>query len=221
MSQLVTVFAQDGIVMGADSRISYDNSYGKYHFDSSYKLFCTSAGVGISTCGNAEINGTRIQNYIADFIDRNSEESNPEVIANLLLDEFKNYDLYTTFHVCGYHDGTPKGYRVCTKSPEVVDKREFIPGCIWDGDNYVISRLLNKCYNGNADGTPGDLAPYRQVPWELMTVIEATDIVEFMIDTACKMSKYHRNQPTVGGPIDILVIRKNGATWYKRKGNDY
>ena len=35
------------------------------------------------------------------------------------------------------------------------------------------------------------------------------------------MSKYHRNQPTVGGPIDILVIRKNGATWYKRKGNDY
>lgn len=221
MSQLFTLFAQDGIVMGADSRISYDDNHGKYYFDSAYKLFCTSAGVGISTCGNAGINGTRIQNYIADFVDRNSEEPNPEVIANLLLDEFKNYDLDTTFHVCGYHDDMQKGYRVYTKSLEVVDNREYIPGCMWNGDNYVVNRLLNKFFTCNADGTPGGLAPYRKVPWWQMTIIDATDIVEFLIETASKMSKYHRDQPTVGGPIDILVIRKSGATWYKRKGNDY
>lgn len=67
MSLVVTVYVQEGIVMAADSRLtltSHEEQGDKTvvnlavgQSDSNYKLFLAPHGVGISTCGDADIKG--------------------------------------------------------------------------------------------------------------------------------------------------------------------
>lgn len=213
MSQLITIRTQDGIVMAADSRITYSGDRAPYYLDSANKLFLTQSNVGISTCGNAGIDNKRIEFYIEDFIEENSQ-CNAEEIANKIIPYFKGLrnDLNTTFHVCDYS----RCFRVYTKSEQVLDCNDtFNPcGIVWNGDNYVVSRLLNGYFCINNEGNPGDKGAYRQVPWEKFKIIDAIEFIKFAMETAIKMQRFHQEEHTIGGEIKILSISSKGAQWH-------
>ena len=215
MSLLITICTYEGIVMSADSRTNYFNA-GSFYTDYSRKLFVTSNNVGISTCGDAEVNGRPIQLCIEDFIVQNAC-CDAKAVANNILAYFRKLDseLNITFHVCGYIDGTFCGYRVYTKEEKVLSCSRFFNPCgaVWDGDSYAINRLLNNYYCVGDDGTPGSREAFRQVPWRMFHVEDAVEFVSFMMETAVKMQKFHETNPTIGGPIRILVITRNGARW--------
>lgn len=216
MSQLITICTQNGIVMAADSRISYYKNDGAYYSDNANKVFVTPNNVGISTCGNAEIDGKRIEFFIKEFIAEHAA-CDADEIANNLLPYFAklNPELDTTFHVCGVIDDEIVGYRVYTKTSKIFPCNKTFKHCgiIWNGDNYVINRLLNCYFCSQSDETPGNKEMYRHVPWERFVIEDAVEFIKFMMDTSIKMQKFHQTKPTIGGPIRILAITKTGAKW--------
>lgn len=216
MSLLITTCTQNGIVMAADSRISYYENDGAYYSDNANKVFVTPNNVGISTCGNADIDGKRIEFFIKEFIAEHAA-CDADEIANNLLPYFAklNPELDTTFHVCGMINEDFLGYRVRTRTGKIFNCNNFFSPCgiIWDGDTYVIDRLLNNYFNTKSDGTPGSKEMYRQVPWERFVNEDAVEFIKFMMETSIKMQKFHQTKPTIGGPIRILAITKTGAKW--------
>ena len=94
MSLIITVYTNEGVVMAADSRLTLNTKVGEapneklLSFDfsnSTNKLFCTKNGVGISTCGDAGIQGKPIAGFIDQFIIQNNNVHVGDVARNLLI----------------------------------------------------------------------------------------------------------------------------------------
>lgn len=217
MSLLITICTQNGLVIAADSRISYFENGGSYYSDNAQKVFLTPNNVGISTCGSAGINNKRIEFAIQQFIEEHAL-CDAEEIANAIIPYFKklNPALDTTFHICGMINDEFVGYRSYTKTEEVFDCKNFFNSCgiIWNGDNYVLNRLLNTYFHVQSDGNPGEREMYRQIPWQHFVVEDAVEFVKFAMETSIRMQRFHETKPTIGGPIRILAITKNGGRWY-------
>lgn len=61
--------------------------YGVNSSDTNYKTFVTANNVGISTCGDASINGEPITGYIESFL-REYNSAEVDTIANSILSYF-------------------------------------------------------------------------------------------------------------------------------------
>ena len=53
--------------------------------------------------------------------------------------------------------------------------------------------------------------------WEFFTLQDSIDFAEYAIKTTIDAMKFQRRVKTVGGPIDVLVIKPTGAQWISRK----
>jgi hypothetical protein len=49
------------------------------------------------------------------------------------------------------------------------------------------------------------------------SIQDAVDYAKFIIETTEKCMTFQRRNVTVGGPIDFLIIKPDGAFWLKRK----
>jgi len=216
MSQIITLDVQEAIVMAADSRITCHGN-APFYSDTSQKVFLTDGGVGISTCGDASILFRRIQFYIEDFIKEN-KYSDAEEIAGRILPWFKSRseNLDTVFHVCGFVDGQKRVYRAITEDGTVTRCEHPNGGLIWNGDNYVLNRLIKRFFVRHDDGSIGE-SSFRQVPWSEFVAQDAVDFARFAIETAIRMQDFHHREHTIGGPIDILVITRDGEKWVAHK----
>lgn len=79
MSLIVTAYTQEGIVIGADSCITTNfTQEGKELYKHSHcgnKLFLLNKKIGISTCGDAIINGILLSSLIDQYIWSKKEEN--------------------------------------------------------------------------------------------------------------------------------------------------
>lgn len=217
MSQIITLYVQEAIVMAADSRITRHGE-APFYSDTSQKIYLTDGGVGISTCGDAIIDSKRIQFHIEDFIKEN-KYSNAEDIADTITPWFKNRrsDLDTTFHVAGFIDGEKRVFRVNTKEWTVSRCDNEYGGLIWNGDNYVLNRLIKDFFFRRDNGSVGEQCAYRAIPWGSFLAQDAIAFTRFAMETAIRMQDFHQMEHTIGGPIDILVITKDGEEWAAHK----
>lgn len=138
-------------------------------------------------------------------------------------------------------------YSVATASNQINLLREGICGANWDGERSTLTRLMKNSYvvseekaipigtitlnQKNEDGTdkttvlknqiaiPGGSLrqPELEVAWDLMTLQDGIDFAEYAIQTTIDTLRFQIASKTVGGPIDILVIKPNGAKWIARK----
>lgn len=138
-------------------------------------------------------------------------------------------------------------YSVATASNQINMLREGVCGANWDGERSTLTRLMKNSYvvpeekaipigtitlnQKNEDGTdkitvlknqisiPGGSLrqPELEVAWDLMTLQDGIDFAEYAIKTTIDTMKFQIASKTVGGPIDILVIKPNGAQWIQRK----
>ena len=244
MSIIMVVYVNEGIVMASDSRISIttsevvnDGADGNpkvikeemAHFsDTTYKTYLMNDGIGISSCGNATINNAPIAGYIESFIRENSGISIHEVPCKILeyfqkLEPNKN----TTFFVAGYDLSKGKVkqcvFRINTNPPkgneiEICDTS--FSNAVWDGVRDVASRLFTELYikSTNADGKD-EYTKHDQYPLALQqfTLQDAIEFAEFVIGATISSMKFQKRPKTVGGPIDILVIKPGNAFWIQRK----
>lgn len=231
MSFIITVYTNEGIVMASDSRSTTSstqflpngtiaNSLGTQITDTTYKTFLYDNRVGISTCGVATINNKPITGYIERFLMENEGKKHAvHAVSEALLTYFSSLSPADDIHflVAGYNDSdAPMVEQVFTNGKIInpIDVRS--KGAVWDGEISVFTRLVKPVIVNNMNGTYFDLPAYT-TNYEFFTLQDAIEYAEYAIDVTIKTMKFQNCVKTVGGPIDILVIKPDKAFWVQRK----
>ena len=238
MSLVISVYVGEGIVLAGDSRSSFNAAYrtiGKdghlekevHHHsihvsDTTYKVFVTKSHVGILTCGDASVLGIPIVQYIENYI-RTHNDDDVDEVAHSIGKYFHTIDshLNTHFLVAGYMQKDDsifeqRVYQVFT-AEEMVNLRNEIgrQGAVWDGVTDILSRLTQniayKLGGKNIDGEPVEIL------WNFFTLQDAIDFAQYAIKVTIDTLKYQKREKSVGGPIDILVLKPGNHQWIARK----
>lgn len=237
MSLVVTVYVREGIVMAADSRLTLNRQEKKNESavvnllavgqsDSNYKLFLAPSGIGIAAYGAADIQGVPIAGYVESLIAPRGGESDDSVksVAEKLLEHFAAYSPVpkTYFHVAGYTslEGVPEqevwvvdigAHKLAKINPEGKQ------GASWGGEADIVSRLLQPVALVDTEGELQSKLPLHQIPWRFFTLQDAIDFAVFAIRSTIEAMRFQPRAKTVGGPIDVLVIKPGDARWIHRK----
>lgn len=237
MSLIVTVHVREGIVMAADSRLTLSAEKRQTgqsarvnlavgQSDSNYKLFLTPGGVGISTCGDAAVEGVPIAGYVESFIesDLTDQGLSAEEVAARLAEHFGSFEAppKTQFHVAGYTktDGEPHQevwlVTVVDKQVKKLNANEQ-QGASWAGEGDILARLLQPVAVIGREGEVKQRFPVHPIPYGFFTLQDAIDFTVFAMRSTIDAIRFQPRAKTVGGPIDVLVIKPSGAEWIQRK----
>lgn len=259
MSLIITVWTNEGIVMGSDSRISYssfitpnENTYVEtgHYFDTQEKTFLCPNGCGISTCGVATLNKKNITGYIKHYINKMlNRDTSVYDTANNLKSYIESIDplAEVRFIVAGYKrtdefNDKQEIYHLVTGKNGYLDEITH-NGCgvKWDGEIEVLTRLIKSCYISDDGVKLDDLTlninneiinvgesyilsanntlqlKENFILWDLMTLQDAIDFVRYAINTTIETMRFSNVNKTVGGPIDILVIKNDESKWIAHK----
>lgn len=198
------------------------NHLGIHISDTNYKTFVTSNHVGITTCGDASIKGQPITGYIESFI-REYDTADVETIAYSVLPYFKKIEpgLKSLFTVAGYkyvkeNEYEQKVFVINTQRGTVESLNTTAQGAHWDGETDVLIRLIQPLSIKQPDGKFIDL-PQHTIPWNFFTLQDAIEFAEFATKVTIDTMKFQERAKTVGGPIDILVLKPNSHQWISHK----
>lgn len=236
MSLVVTIYTREGIVMASDSRLTL-NAQKKQHdqevvqlavgqTDSVYKLFLTPKNIGISTFGAADVEGVPIAGYIESFIGEHLSGKGYEVdeVPQLLVDYFKHFSgpPDVGFHVAGYKAEAEAfsqhvwGVRV-SREEIVRANQSGQQGALWNGETDILTRLIQPVGLLDQAGNLRQVLPHYQIPWRFFTLQDAIDYAVHAIRVTIDSFRFQPRAKTVGGPIDVLVIKPHEAFWLQRK----
>jgi len=236
MSLIITLYVREGIVMASDSRITCNTRYGDgddiiiiSQTDSAYKTFLAKNKIGISYCGDSDINGVPITGFIESFIRECLDGVEVEVsdVPQLLVEYFNSLETVpdTTFHIAGYEQEKgvflPYIYSVTVKDAGIEKLNEpDTQGAYWSGETDVMSRLLQPVAiaeeneKGEKEYFP---MPEYAILWQYFTLQDAIDFAVYAIKTTIDTMRFQARPKSVGGPIDVLVIKPEHAFFIKRK----
>jgi len=218
MSIISVVYVPEGIAMAADSRLTGERKNGNGGVDrftisdNAQKLFLFEKNkIGISSCGDALINGMTIADFLRVFeIEKIDKDDNINTIANKLCDYLNPTSVSnsTDFFVCGYIGDHAYIYSV-NKEKVTLLLEGINYGTYWDGENEAIQKLIKK----------NDELKFPKTPfaWNLMPLKDGIDLAEFIIDLTIKYQRFEDRIATCGGDIDVLVITKDYARFIKHK----
>jgi hypothetical protein len=229
MSLVVTVFVPEGIIMAGDSRLTLAYQEHKKEgekprtvehqvvlSDNAYKVEALEkANVGVGTFGSSIIDNMPVMRYIWRFERTEvSEGESVADVANKLVSYFRNQfpGVDVGFHVCGYRrekEGSIPYVYFCHTTKEAEPKRwnadeqgEVKFGVIRSGDTHVVDRLIDT----------------KSLPvFSAMPLQDAIDYAVYLITTTIETLRFEPKFPSVGGPIDVLVITPRGMRFVQRK----
>lgn len=235
MSFVITMFVREGIVMASDSRVTLSRKQEKddettLHMavglsDSNYKTFLTPNKVGISTFGAAAIEGIPIAGFIESFVTEElSQEAEVDAVPDALLEHFSEFDPVpsTSFLVAGYkaHDRRREQQVYMVRVAE-GDVHQVNPpgqqGAHWGGNSDIATRLIQPVATLGPDGEIKQRLPHFQIPWGFFTLQDAIDFCIFAVRSTIEAMRFQPRPKSVGGPIDVLVIKPDEAYWVKKK----
>lgn len=215
MSLLVSVFLKNGIIMASDSRTTYTRGQSVKYDDNTNKTFLFDKTIGISHCRNANINGEPIEYHLKNF-QKLYKGYSITMLPTYLREYFVNLkpSCNVAFLIAGYENNIMYAYRVFTQAPyEVLDVSG--PCSYWEGERDVPSRLFSKVYIKK--GNSYQVHSSYELAINDFSIPEGIDYAKFLINTAKETMKYQRTNQTIGGPIDVLIIKPNGAYWHEKK----
>ncbi len=100
---------------------------------------------------------------------------------------------------------------------EMVNPRNEVgrQGAIWDGITDILSRLMQniayKVEGKYIDGEPVEIM------WNFFTLQDAIDFAQYAIKVTIDTLKFQKREKSVGGPIDILVLKPGSHQWIAHK----
>lgn len=229
MSLVVSVYVPSGIVMAADSRMSALLSGERQDgdqketirqqivlSDSAYKVVALpTVGAGVSLYDSAVINYQPAESHLHAFAEQElSEEDDVVSVADRFLayfqEKFPNVNL--GFHVAGYRvEGRASVPYVLvghtTREPQVrrvnaTEGGRVQYGVVRAGDVLVANRLIDKQH----------LPLFAAMPLQ-----DAIDYAIHLIRTTIETLRFEPRYPSVGGPIDVLVVTPGGMEWVQCK----
>jgi len=236
MSFIITVYVREGIVMASDSRLTLntetqDGNNRKQNIavgmsDSNYKTFLAPNNVGISTCGAADIKGVPIAGFIESFI--NEQLQTTAIPINLIPDKILAFFKQFTpppeaqFHVAGYLKENSKDEQhvwlvdVARNHKQKVNPNDK-QGAQWGGEGDIMARLIQPVAVLDEKGSIKDKMPLFPIPFAFFTLQDAIDFSIFSVQSTINAIRFEPRPKTVGGSIDVLVIKPTEALWVQRK----
>jgi hypothetical protein len=236
MSLIITLHGQEGIVMASDSRLTMNNtdssgpqtivSIGVSQSDSNYKTFLGNGRVGISTFGAATIKGVPISGYIESFLtEKVTDNTALEDVPQLLVDYFQTKPEVPDagFHVAGYTKvGNQMEQRIwrCFATGSAI--QNVVPstqtcGALWNGENDVLARITSpQIHIEDGKGGYSPMATYG-IPFQMFTLQDMIDFAVYGIRATADTMRFQLRAKTVGGPIDVLILKPTEAEWISRK----
>lgn len=236
MSLIVTLYVPEGIVIAGDSRLTlnwttYSNQVEQKHSisasDSNPKIFTINNKFGLGTFGTADIGGIPISGFITKFTEEKvTDDTKIDQLPQLLLDFFGEPfgNPAINFYVIGYNveNGISIPYafyiNILGKTFNRVNLSgdQTIYGANWGGEVEVLTRIINTV-KIKKDDQWIDL-PDTPIAWNFMTLQDAIDFALYAVRTTIETMRFQQKEKTVGGPIDILVIKPNETPiWIKKK----
>jgi hypothetical protein len=229
MSLVVTVYVPSGIVMAADSRMTVLRTEDREEegqklrvqqqlvlSDSAYKIVeLKTVPVGVAVYDSGIIDNQPAESHVRRF---EEEALSPGDDVNTVSRKFLQYfqsnhnGVALGFHVAGYkQEGKTRMPYVLvghtTREPEIRrvnadDKGATQYGVVRAGDVLVANRLIDVAY----------LPLFAAMPLQ-----EAIDYAVYLIRSTIETLRFEPRYPTVGGPIDVLVVQPEGMQWVQRK----
>jgi hypothetical protein len=229
MSLVVTVYVPSGIVLAGDSRMSVLRTEDREEngqqtrmqqqlvlSDSAYKVVeLRKVPAGISVYDSGVIDNQPVESQVRRFEEEAlSGSDDVRSVADKFLEHFRkrHSNVAVGFHVAGYrvegkasipyvlvgHTTREEGIRRVNANAEGA--LQF--GVVRAGDVLVANRLIDEQY----------LPLFAAMP--LQDAIDyATHLIRATIDTL----RFEPRFPSVGGPIDVLVVTPDGMQWVQRK----
>ncbi len=235
MSLVITVFVPEGIVIAGDSRLSLtystkDEKTQKEFFhtitasDSNDKVFLVKDKFGLGTFGTADIKGMPIAGFINRFVEEKvTDTTEVDQIPQLLLDFFgQPYGFPdVSFYVAGYkiENGMSTEHvhflNVASKEINRINTSENPCGANWGGEIEMMSRLLSPVKLKQGDQwNELKAAP---LPFNFFTLQDAIDFAIYAVRTTIESIRFQQRPKTVGGAIDILVLKAGEKPFWVAK----
>lgn len=235
MSLVVTVFVPEGIVISGDSRLSLsystkDEATQKefYHTitasDSNDKVFLVKDKFGLGTFGAADIKGMPIAGFINRFVEEKvNDETEIDQLPQLLLDFFgQPYNFPNiSFYIAGYkiENGVSTQHvhflNISSKITHRINPTTNPFGANWGGEIEVMSRLLSPV-KFKQDDQWHELNT-AVLPFTFFTLQDAIDFSIYAIRTTIESLGFQQRPKTVGGAIDILVLKPGEKPFWVAK----
>lgn len=235
MSFIITIYVREGIVMASDSRLTLNATQQQQgqqtirlavaQSDANYKTFLAPNNIGISTYGAADIQGVPIAGSIEAFIREQLGNERKEVdeVPQLIVDYFQQMPVQpdTGFHIAGYktvhNQRVPQVWQISVKTGErkLVNEHQN-QGATWSGEADILARLIQPVAVKDAANTWQPLPTYA-IPWQFFTLQDGIDFAVYALRTTIDSLRFQPRPKTVGGPIDVLVIKPDSAFWVQRK----
>lgn len=233
MSFIIAVHVKEGIVLASDSRTTYTQTtrnenlttikIGTHTTDTTNKTFLCPNGIGIATCGDASLDGAPITGYIEAFIRTHINENTDILeVPQMLVDYFHTTPEVpnTNFLVAGYHSENDIFFQqifwLNVQSGDIKSIDTTSQGARWDGETQTLSKIVQDSYMRSPDGTEIALGSTK-ISWGLFTLQDAINFAQYAVDVTIKTMHYSNVVETVGGPIDILVIKPEKTFWIQHK----
>lgn len=141
--------------------------------------------------------------------------------------------------VSGYNsDGTCETYEINSPGKRILKRKNNEFGCTWVGQGDVVTRLILG-YDPNLFKVPTINAMKKKsleelrsqihgleyyIQWSLLTLQDAVDLAVFLIKSTAFLQRYADGISMdigaiqgVGGPIDVVLITKDGIKWVNKK----
>jgi len=236
MSFVISVYVREGIVMASDSRLTLTmqkqtpqgqtETLSVPSSDSNYKTFVAPGNVGISTFGAADIGGVPLAGFIESFIrdTLGGKTQDPENVAKALAVHFGAMSPApnTGFLVGGYAQA-PGGSEQqiwsvdVSKNSVTRSNPKNDQGAAWGGESDILTRILTPVGTLDASGKLVAPLPHIPVPFQFFTLQDAIDFAVFAIRSTIDALRFQARSKSVGGPIDVLVLKPDASFWVARK----
>lgn len=235
MSFMIVLYVREGIVMASDSRLTLQASRqeGETQIvqlavgqsDSNYKLFLAPGNIGIATYGAAAVQGVPIAGYIESFIDEYLTYGNCAVddVPQLILENFSQLPgpPNAGFLIAGYKtvDNVTEQHvweAIVATGTVIQANKPGHQGASWRGEVDVLTRLIQPVGLQDESGEFKSL-PHHPIQWGFFTLQDAIDYAIYAVKVTTDTMRFHPRPKTVGGPIDVLVIKPREAFWVQHK----
>lgn len=240
MSLVVAVYVPEGIVMASDSRQSVtvegqapegrSFKVETVNSDSITKTFLLEQHqVGISNFGQDLLGGVPIASRIKAFMEEDLRpdddvETVPKKLVAYFRASFPEADV--GFHVAGYKKqgrvSVPHFYS-CHVSRNAMERRNAKPdgsvsyGAAWSGQTDILTSILIPVTAKDAQGADKVIRSPAPIVWDAMALQDAIDFSIYAIRTTIDTMRFQARPKTVGGPIEVLVLTPDEATWIHKK----
>jgi hypothetical protein len=215
MSLLLAIALNDSIIMASDSRTTYIYKDRVEYKDVSNKMSLMDDRICISHCGQALVNGIKIEEHLNNFISKNKNKTINK-IPTLLKKYFLELDSKSeiNFFVSGYYNDKPRIYKVFTHKDNELCKldKKFI---FYLGETNFVSRLFSDMFIKYGFGyTKHSEYDFNRIKENKE---EAIRLVNFIMERTKEYMSFTNIRQTVGGLTEIVMIKPDKAYFYQKK----